>query len=208
MSMTVCCSQLLRHPTTTTTDVLDGFEAARAFLAAQVPSRAREIEDAEVLACSSAGGGLRLAVVGYERAITAEAGYRAALSAGARVVHVAAGRLAHDDVDALAMSAPDVVLLAGGTDGGDTEVVEHNALALVRLTPRIPIVVACNLDAQESVATTLRAAGFDVVVAANVLPRIGAFAPTSARSAIRDVFLRHVIGGKGLSKSAPTLLGW
>ena len=28
----------------------------------------------EVLACSSAGGGLRLAVVGYEREVTAEAG--------------------------------------------------------------------------------------------------------------------------------------
>jgi uncharacterized protein (TIGR01319 family) len=190
------------HPTTLGTDVLDGFFAARASLCAQMPTHGGAIEEAEVVACSSAGGGLRLAVVGYERAITAEAGYRAALSAGARVVHVAAGRLAEADVDSLAASTPDVALLAGGTDGGDTEVVEHNARALVRLTPRIPIVVACNLDAQESVATTFREAGFDVVVAANVLPRIGVFAPTSARSAIRDVFLRHVIGGKGLSKSA------
>ena len=49
--------------------------------------------DACVRACSSAGGGLRLAVVGYEELISAEAGHRAALSAGARVVHVAAGRL-------------------------------------------------------------------------------------------------------------------
>ena len=37
--------------------------------------------DAPVLACSSAGGGLRLAVVGYEELIGAEAGSRAALSA-------------------------------------------------------------------------------------------------------------------------------
>src|SRR4051794_21233609 len=49
-----------------------------------------------VLACSSAGGGLRLAVVGYEQLISAEAGSRAALSAGARVVHVAAGRPRRD----------------------------------------------------------------------------------------------------------------
>ncbi|MCW2618760.1 MAG: mutL, partial [Modestobacter sp.] len=37
---------------------------------------------APVRACSSAGGGLRLAVVGYEGLISAEAGRRAALSAG------------------------------------------------------------------------------------------------------------------------------
>ena len=34
--------------------------------------------------CSSAGGGLRLAVVGYEREVTAEAGHRVGLSAGAQ----------------------------------------------------------------------------------------------------------------------------
>ena len=72
-----------------------------------------------VQACSSAGGGLRLAVVGYERAVTAEAGYRVGLSAGAKVVHVATGRLDGTGVAALAASAPDVLLLVGGTDGGN-----------------------------------------------------------------------------------------
>ena len=62
------------------------------------------------LACSSAGGGLRLAVVGYEELISAEAGHRAALSAGARVVHVAAGRLDDAALAVLADVAPDVVL--------------------------------------------------------------------------------------------------
>ena len=53
----------------------------------------------------SAGGGLRLAVVGYEELISAEAGHRAALSAGARVVHVAAGRLDAAGLPALADAA-------------------------------------------------------------------------------------------------------
>lgn len=66
-------------------DVMVGFDAVRHELAHVAP-------DPLVLACSSAGGGLRLAVVGYEREISAEAGHRAALSAGARV-HVSAGRL-------------------------------------------------------------------------------------------------------------------
>ena len=41
-----------------------------------------------MLACSSAGGGLRIAVVGNEELVTAEAGRRVALSSGGRVVHV------------------------------------------------------------------------------------------------------------------------
>ena len=74
------------HRTTIDTDVLDGWDACLAELAAADPRAA----DAEVLACSSAGGGLRIAVVGNEELVTAEAGRRVALSSGGRVVHVAA----------------------------------------------------------------------------------------------------------------------
>ena len=73
--------------TTIDTDVMDGMDDA--VVTPGSSSRA----DAEVLACSSAGGGLRIAVVGYERAITAEAGYRVGLSAGGRVCHVTSGEL-------------------------------------------------------------------------------------------------------------------
>jgi uncharacterized protein (TIGR01319 family) len=40
------------------------------------------------------------------------------------------------------------------------------------------------------------------VLADNVVPRIGVLAPASARAAIREVFLSHVIGGKHLSARA------
>jgi len=78
-------------PTTVDTDVMDGVDAVRASLA-------RHGEPHEVLVCSSAGGGLRLAVVGYEREVTAEAGHRVGLSAGAKVVHVATGEMSGADV--------------------------------------------------------------------------------------------------------------
>jgi uncharacterized protein (TIGR01319 family) len=45
----------------------------------------------------------------------------------------------------------------------------------------------------------LAAAGVPVTAADNVLPDIGRLAPESARAAIRDVFLTHVIGGDRLS---------
>src|SRR5690242_4875709 len=70
-------------------DVLDGIDACRAALAAADPAA----EGAEVLACSSAGGGLRIAVVGNEELVTAEAGRRVALSSGGKVVAVLAGGL-------------------------------------------------------------------------------------------------------------------
>jgi uncharacterized protein (TIGR01319 family) len=180
------------HPTTAGTDVLDGFEAIREQL------RGEPVD--EVLACSSAGGGLRLAVVGYERVVTAEAGHRVGLSAGARVVHVSAGELGPADVEALRASRPDVVLLVGGTDGGNAEVLRHNARRLGIARLKAPVVLAGNADAAATAAYELTSRGRRVTVAGNVLPRIGVLDPEPARGAIRDVFIHHVIGGKGLSR--------
>ncbi len=184
-------------PTTLDTDVMDGVR----FLATELGDRTA-VDEGRILACSSAGGGLRLAVVGYERMVTAEAGYRVGLSAGAKVVHVASGALGPDELAALADARPDVVLLVGGTDGGNAEVLQHNgtALASCPLPRDVPVVVAGNVDAQPLVATALTRARRPHVLADNVLPEIGVVAPEGARAAIREVFLRHVIGGKGLSR--------
>ena len=147
-------------------------------------------------ACSSAGGGLRIAVVGNEELVTSEAGRRVALSSGGRVVHVS-----YDAVDlaALRASEPDVVLLVGGTDGGNAEVLLANAHALAKGRWPGPVVLAGNVDAVEEVVAAFDAAGVPYVVAPNVVPRIGALAPDGARAAIREMFLSHVIGGKHLS---------
>jgi uncharacterized protein (TIGR01319 family) len=180
-------------PTTIDTDVLDGYRVLRAGLAAHG-------DPDEVLACSSAGGGLRLAVVGYEREVTAQAGYRVGLSAGGRVVHVACGPMSGPDVAALRASRPDLVLLVGGTDGGNAEVLVHNATRLAKARLAAPIVVAGNTSARDEVSAVLASTGRRFVLADNVLPAIGVIAPESARAALRRAFLDHVIGGKGLSR--------
>ncbi|NJP35024.1 glutamate mutase L [Micromonospora thermarum] len=182
-------------PTTVTSDVLHGLDAAVAAATAGLPSR-----DAPWYVCSSAGGGLRLAVIGYEHLVTAQAGRRVGLSAGANVVHVAAGRLGAADLAALRAARPDVVLLVGGTDGGDADTLTHNATRLARARWRVPVVLAGNADVRDDLHALLAAAKVPVTVADNVLPRIGVLAPASARAAIREVFLRHVIGGKRLSR--------
>ena len=186
------------HRTTIDTVVLDGWDACRAVLAAADPRAA----DAEVLACSSAGGGLRIGVVGNEELVTAEAGRRVALSSGGRVVHVAHGRLSDDGVQALRTARPDVVLLVGGTDGGNAEVLLGCAAGLAGAGWRGPVVVAGNVEVRDEVAGLLDGAGTPYVLADNVVPRIGVLAPDSARAAIREMFLRHVIGGKHLSQRA------
>lgn len=186
------------HRTTLDSDVLDGWEACLRQLAAVEPCA----RDAEVLACSSAGGGLRIAVVGNEELVTAEAGRRVALSSGGRVVHVVSGGLTAAATARLRASAPDVVLLVGGTDGGNAEVVLGCAAALADAGWAGPVVVAGNVDARDEVAALLVGAGTPHVLADNVVPRIGELAPDSARAAIREMFLRHVIGGKHLSTRA------
>lgn len=181
-------------------DILDGYDVLRGQLAAP--------DDAEVHACSSAGGGLRLAVVGYERTVTAEAGHRVGLSAGAKVVHVADGALTTKDVSGIRAARPDIILLVGGTDGGNANVLLHNAARLAKGAiggggvHAVPIVLAGNVDARDEATAILEAGSRPVIHAANVLPKIGVIAPDSARAAIREAFLRHVIGGKGLSRDA------
>jgi len=182
------------HPTTSDSDVLRGLDAVVAQLGGTRHSR--------LLACSSAGGGLRLAVVGYEREISAEAGRRVALSAGARVVHVSAGPLDAAGRRALREAKPDVVLLTGGTDGGEGSVLLHNAAAVATMRPAVPVVLAGNSAVRDEAERLLAASGGVVLPTANVLPDIGEIDPAPARVSIRQVFLRHVIGGKGLSRGA------
>jgi uncharacterized protein (TIGR01319 family) len=182
------------HRTTIETDVLDGWDAVRAELEAE-----HGAEERPVLACSSAGGGLRIAVVGNEELVTSEAGRRVALSSGGRVVAVSWGAV---DLDELRAAAADVVLLVGGTDGGNAEVLLDNARTLARARAGTPVVAAGNNEVAGEIEELLGGAGTPVVVTENVVPQIGVLRPSGARTAIREMFLRHVIGGKHLSKRA------
>ncbi|WP_184786914.1 glutamate mutase L [Phytomonospora endophytica] len=189
------------HPTTIATDVLDGLYAARDVVLSGVGDG---VVVEELRVCSSAGGGLTCAVVGNEPLVTATAAHRAALSAGARIVGVAAGVLSDADFEVLAGSVPDTVLFAGGTDGGDASVLLEHARQYASAVGRdgrlrVPVVLAANARAAGEVEAILRGAGLPVQVVGNVLPRIGMLRPQEARGALREAFLRHVIAGKHLS---------
>ena len=128
----------------------------------------------EVLACSSAGGGLRLAVVGYEREVTAAGrapGRPVAPARGSCTWRP--GRCPAPTSRALRGSRPDLVLLVGGTDGGNAEVLLHNAARLAKAAHRRARSSwpATPTRADEVAAAAARRPGGRSRVADNVLPR-------------------------------------
>jgi uncharacterized protein (TIGR01319 family) len=190
---------LAAHETTIERDIMEGFDAASTKLDGSVRSYA----SVRVAASSSAGGGLRIGVVGLEEELTAEAARRAALTAGARVVILVSGGLRDDEASAmLAEAAPDIVLLAGGTNGGNAECLIQSAAVLARRRLDVPIVLAGNETAQQQAADILDRAGRRVVRVANVMPEIGVISEDPIRELLRELFIRHVIGGKNLSSSS------
>ncbi len=143
-----------------------------------------------------------MAAVGLVDDLTAATARRVALSAGARIEAVWSGRLGQAETRQIARQAPDVLLFAGGTDGGERERVLSNARAVADARSGAAIVVACNREVASAVSRLFERSGHDVVVVANVLPSIDREAPQPAREAIRELFIDRVVRGKGLSRRA------
>lgn len=182
------------HPTTVR-DVLAGMDAAvRAVTATGLPGS--EAEPA-LLACSSAGGGLPLAVVGTEQPAATEAGYGVAVSTGCRMVYVHGGRLHPADVRRLRVARPGALLVVGGADGDDPAPLLHNVERLAAARVRYPIVLAGNTAARTDALALLRGAGRTVTACDNVAPVRGELAPEPARAALTRLYLRHALGGRG-----------
>ncbi len=182
--------------TTLSGDIMAGYAAARRKALARAGGRCRIVDS---LAASSAGGGLRVVAVGLAGDYTAAAARQAALNAGARVELVLAGRLDAAGMGRLARAAPDIVLFSGGTDGGQERQVLANARVLAASGLDVHVVVACNRAVVGAVAARLAAGGLRAHRVANVLPEIDRLDIEPARAAIRALFIRHVIAGKGLS---------
>jgi uncharacterized protein (TIGR01319 family) len=191
-----CLVAAAQAPTTVAHDVMDGFDRA---LAEAIEAAGPQVTIGSRAAASSAGGGLRIAAIGLVSDLTAEAARRTALNAGGRIELTLSGDLGPSDVEALAASAPDVVLFSGGTDGGQRERVLRNAEVAATSAITAEIVVACNREVADAVAQCFDRAGLRARVVENTMPRLGELNIEPARAAILDAFLLHVIRGKRLS---------
>ncbi len=152
---------------------------------------------------SSAGGGLQMAVTGVISSITAQSAQRAALGAGAIVIDTLTiddDRPQHVQIDALRKLRPDMILMAGGVDGGTCRHVEMLAELIrgARPQPRfgqnfaLPVIFAGNREARAIAGEML-----DTVAAMryvdNVRPGIARENLGEARQAIHELFLEHVM---------------
>ena len=88
--------------------------------------------------------------------LTAQAAREASLGAGAKVLKTYSFQLTEDDAEEIAALKPDIFLLVGGTDGGNTECILHNAQVLAEVGGEFPIVVAGNRTASRQSLTTCK----------------------------------------------------
>ena len=137
--------------------------------------------------------------------LTAQAAREASLGAGAKVLKTYSFQLTEDDAEEIAALKPDIFLLVGGTDGGNTECILHNAQVLAEVGGEFPIVVAGNRTASRQCQRILE--GREVHLCENVMPRFGVLNIEPAQKAIREVFLRRIVKAKGLSKTDSLLSG-
>lgn len=154
----------------------------------------------EMLATSSAAGGLRMTVHGLVYDMTVRAAKEAALGAGAIIRMVTAGELTETDLEEIRRESPNIVLLAGGVDYGEKRTIIDNARKLAPLLPNIPVIFAGNVAARAEVERIFTAAGVRAYYVENVYPRIDELNIEPTRAAIQDVFEEHIINAPGMEK--------
>ncbi len=184
-------------------DVTIGVNAARARLeAASGP-----LEPSLTLATSSAAGGLRMTVHGLTQRMTAMAAREAALGAGAVVKFQTAGRLRDHDLREIDAVKPNLILLAGGVEGGDFDTVLFNAGRLAELEARPIVVYAGNSVVCSDAQEVLEGAGFKVKVTNNVYPGIDELDIVPARAVIHDAFEEHITHAPGMERIGEVVNG-
>ncbi|MDR1591983.1 MAG: glutamate mutase L [Prevotellaceae bacterium] len=182
--------------TTIDTDVMTGFNHAME----QLENAIGAFHYDQLLCCSSAAGGLKMIAVGLVPDLTAKAAKMAASSAGAKVMKTYSFELSEKELTEIAAVNPDLVLLCGGTDGGNREVILTNARLLAAVDGNFSIIAAGNKSVDAELETIFKTAGKTFVITENVMPTFNQLNIEPARQAIRELFIRNIVAAKGLSK--------
>ncbi|MHA2429235.1 MAG: glutamate mutase L [Candidatus Hermodarchaeia archaeon] len=152
---------------------------------------------------SSAGGGLQMMVFGLTKSITGESCERAALGGGAIVMDIVSledGEPVYKKIERTRHLRPDMVLLSGGTDGGNISDTVQAAEILKVSDPQarfgesfsLPVIFAGNKTAREPVRDTLGDM-FALKIVDNLRPAVELENTDPARDAIQELFMEHVM---------------
>lgn len=179
-------------------DVRQGLKLALADL--QAGLGADSLEWDHIYACSSAAGGLKMTVHGLVYDMTARAAREAALGAGAVLHQVTAGPVSALDLEKTKAISPNIILLAGGVDYGERQIVLDNARSLAGLNLPIPLIYAGNVAIQAEIREIFAGSSFDLIIVENVYPHIDELNIEPTRKAIQAAFEEHIVHAPGMSQ--------
>ncbi|MBM7613915.1 GlmL-related ornithine degradation protein [Alkaliphilus hydrothermalis] len=158
------------------------------------------LEYDEMLATSSAAGGLKMTVHGLVYDMTVRAAKEAALGAGAIIHQVTAGKLKRTDIKKIKEVNPNIILIAGGVDYGERDTAIYNAEKIAELGLNVPIIYAGNIENQEEIKEIFSETDSKLYLVENVYPKIDQLNIEPTRRVIQDVFEEHIIHAPGMQQ--------
>lgn len=161
---------------------------------------ANELTWDDMLATSSAAGGLKMTVHGLVYDMTVRAAKEAALGAGGIIKMVTSGRLRRTDLKKIQEINPNIILVAGGVDYGERETALDNMEMILSMGLNTPIIYAGNIENQEEIKEMCEEAGVQLYLVENVYPKIDMLVVEPTRKVIQDAFEEHIIHAPGMTK--------
>lgn len=153
----------------------------------------------DMLATSSAAGGLKMTVHGLVYDMTVRAAKEAALGAGGIIKMVTSGRLRRLDLKKIQEVNPNIILVAGGVDYGERETSLYNMEMILSMGLKTPIIYAGNIENQEEIKLMCEEADVQLYIVENVYPKIDTLVVEPTRKVIQDVFEEHIIHAPGMT---------
>ncbi len=158
-----------------------------------------KIEYDEMLATSSAAGGLRMTVHGLVYDMTVRAAKEAALGAGAIIKLVTSGKLRRTDIKRIEDIKPNIILVAGGVDYGERDTALHNFELIASMKLDIPVIYAGNIENHDEVRELAEEFGIRLYIVDNVYPKVDMLNVEPTRRVIQEVFEEHIIHAPGMT---------
>ncbi|WP_407717150.1 GlmL-related ornithine degradation protein [Hornefia butyriciproducens] len=156
------------------------------------------IEYGQMLATSSAAGGLKMTVHGLVYDMTAKAAKEAALGAGGIIHYVTSGRLRRTDLKKIREIQPNLILIAGGVDYGERDTALDNAEMIRGMGLKVPVIYAGNVENQEEIKLIFEDSEQELYIVENVYPKIDALNVEPCRKVIQQAFEQHITHAPGM----------
>lgn len=187
---------IVKSPSTYDTNIIDSYNRAMEMLIEKIG----KVDFVEKLACCSIEEGLRIVTVGLVHHLSADAARKVALGAGVNVIKSYSGKLTVSDIEEINSLNIDMVLLCGGTDGGNKDDIIINSNKIIGLNRKTSIIYAGNKDAAYICRDILERDFSDFRITENVMPSHNILNFEPVRKTIKEAYVEKINKLKGFSK--------